>query len=63
MSVYDFMSYCIDESMMTVEVWSGSKQKVVWKGNGDEIPDEYLYAELWSFDVPDKAYNITVNIE
>ena len=63
MSVYDFMDYCLDKSITTVEVWSFSKQKVVWSGNGEEIPDEYLCAELYSFDVSDKAWSISVNIE
>lgn len=63
MTVYDFMDYCIDKSMITVEVWSDEENKVVWTGNGEDIPDRFLFAELWSFDVPNAAGNITVNIE
>lgn len=63
MTVSDFLDLCIDAGMMTVEIWSDSAEAVLWTGPGDEIPDEYEYAELWSFDPPTKQWCITLNIE
>lgn len=63
MTVSEFLFLCIDPSMMTVEIWSDKAKAVLWTGPGDEIPDEYEYSELWSFDPPVKAGWITLNVE
>lgn len=63
MTVGDFLFYCIDEGFLTVEIYSIKKGKTVWLGNGYNVPDEYLDAELGSWDVPSKADHITLNID
>lgn len=62
-TVGDFLDYCIDEGLLTVEIYSCEKCEIVWLGNGYDVPDEYLNAELGSWDVPSKADHITLNIE
>lgn len=62
-TVGDFLDYCIDPGLLTVEIYSLDKGKVVWTGEGWTMPDEYADAELASFDVPSKADHITLNIE
>ena len=63
MTVGDFLSYCIDEGLLTVEIYSCEKCEVVWLGNGYDVPDHILDEELGSFDVPSKADHITLNID
>lgn len=62
MTVYEFLDYCIDARLLTVEIYSLDKG-TVWVGDFDELPDEYADAELCSFDVPTKEGCITLNIE
>ena len=62
-TVGDFLEYCIDEGLLTVEIYSSEKGDVVWLGNGYDVPEQYLDAELGSFDVPSKADHITLNID
>lgn len=63
MNIYDFLDYCIDAGLLTLEIYSVSSGKTVWTGDGDEVPEEFGYCELASFDVPTKADCITLNIE
>jgi hypothetical protein len=63
MTVYDFLDLCIDKGMLTVELYSIDKGETVWEGYGDDIPEEYEYAELGSFDIPSKADRMTLNID
>lgn len=63
MNIYDFLDYCIDAGLMTVEIYRCSTGENVWTGDGDEVPEEFGYCELASFDVPTKADHITLNIE
>ena len=63
MTVGMFLDYCCDAGLLTVEIYSFEKEKVVWVGCGDEVPGEYYDAELSSFDVPSKADLITLNID
>lgn len=63
MTVYDFIDLCIDCGLLTVEIYSCDAGDVVWTGPGDEVPEEYLYADLGSFDVPSKPDHITLNID
>lgn len=64
-TVGDFLDYCYEPGLLTVEIYSLDKGKVVWTGEGDvwAMPDEYADAELASFDVPSKADHLTLNIE
>lgn len=63
MTIFDFLEYCIDEGMLKVEIYSLDKGKTVWTGDGDDIPSEYGYAELCSFDIPTEPWHITLNID
>ena len=63
MTVYDFLDYCCDEGLLTVEIYSLEAGKILWTGDGDEVPAKYGFAELGSFDVPTKADTITLNID
>lgn len=63
MNIGDFLDYCCDAGLLIVHIYSLDKGGIVWTGCGDEVPDEYVYSELCSFDVPSKADHITLNIE
>lgn len=63
MTVYEFVDWCIDAGLLTVEIYSLDKGDIVWTGPGDELPDEYADCEIGSFDVPSMADHITLNID
>ena len=63
MNISDFIYYCIDPGLLTVEIYSLEKGETVWTGDGDGIPEEYEYSELCSWDVPSEADTITLNID
>lgn len=62
MTVYEFMSLCIDKSLCNVILWDIDNEEEIYNGPGDEIPTEYEDAEIGSFDVPTQE-SITLNIE
>ncbi|MBP3479649.1 MAG: hypothetical protein J6K03_09275 [Oscillospiraceae bacterium] len=62
MSIYEIMERCIDASLCKVNVYSSSQEKIVWSGEGDEIPEEYGEMEISSFDVPTDGA-MTFNID
>lgn len=62
MTVYDFLDYCIDPGLLTVEIYDCDSGNTVWVGHGDEIPEEFGYKDIGSFDVPSEADHITLNI-
>lgn len=62
MTINEIISYCIAPSMLTVEIYDTDREEIIWSGNGEEIPDEYLYKEIWSWDVPTELGKITINI-
>ena len=61
-TVEDFMYLCIENSECKVTLYDVNKEKDVWTGRGDEIPDKYMYRDVLSWDVPEKAGAITLNI-
>ena len=63
MTIGDFLDYCIDAGLLTVEIYSLEVGETVWTGWGDEMPNEYLDSELGSFDIPSKQGILTLNIE
>lgn len=63
MTISDFLYYCYDEGLLTVEIYSIDKGEIVWSGNGYDIPEEYQEAELCSFDIPCKPDYLTLNID
>ena len=63
MTIYDFLELCIEPNLLHVQIYDFSSQKVVFDGNGDEIPEELTEAEISSFDVPDLYGRICLNVE
>lgn len=63
MTVGDFLDYCIEPSLLTVEIYSCENGMVVWVGESWVMPDEYAEAELCSFDPPSEAGHLMLNIE
>ena len=63
MTIGDMIYFCCDEGLLKVEVYDLNKDKVVWKGRGDEVPDKYIDEEISSWDVPCKDGTLTFNIE
>lgn len=63
MTVGCFLDYCIEPCLLTVEIYSLDKGKVVWIGEPGEMPDEYADAELAAFDPPREAGYLTLNID
>ena len=63
MTVEDFMEYSIDESFQKFTLYDVDKGEEVFTGNIDECPDEYLEAEVCTFDVIDKdSPRLTLNV-
>ena len=61
-TVDDFMYLCTDDSI-TVTIFSCSAEENVYSGSINDMPDEYRYAEVLSWDAPDRTWEITLNIE
>ena len=61
MIVDDLLDYCSDRGMMTVSLYNLDLDKEVYRGAGDEIPEQYLDMEVQSYDVPD-GITFTINI-
>lgn len=63
MSVYDFISLCT-ETGFTLNIYDLNSNEVVWSGSGaDGRWCDFADYEVLSFDVPEKPWEITVNIE
>lgn len=62
MSVYDFLNLCIDSSFLTVDIYDIDMGEVVYSGSADDIPDDYLYTDVSSWDVPTKPDKMTINV-
>lgn len=63
MTVTDFMEYSIEESYQKFTLYDVDKGEEVFTGNIDECPDEYLEAEVSTFDVIDKdSPRLTLNV-
>ena len=54
LTVENFMEYSIDESWQKFTLYDVDKGEEVFTGNIDECPDEYLEAEVCTFDAIDK---------
>ena len=61
-TVSDFVYLCCEPGLLTVNLCHIGKEKIVWTGNGDEIPRKYRYMDVESFDVPEDR-KITINID
>ena len=63
MTIYDFIYLSCDAGLMKVEVYDMTTERVIWSGNGDEMPTEIEDMELMSFDVPYMTDTFTLNVE
>lgn len=65
MTVYELLDYCFDAGMLQVVIVKVSDDDVqeVYKGYGDEVPDELMDAGILTYDIPAKAGELTINIE
>ena len=61
MSVYDFIELCVDDCF-TLNIYDSEREEVVWSGKAYTLPEVYGYEELSSFDVPERKFELTVNI-
>ncbi len=52
MTIMELMEMCIDPSFCKVEIYDTNKDKTVWSGWADELPEEYGERMIESFDVP-----------
>ena len=50
--VCDFVQLCCDPSMLKVVIFDLAEGTELYKGAADEIPDEYDYMTVWSYDAP-----------
>jgi hypothetical protein len=63
MTVENFMEYSIDVSWQKFTLYDVDKGEEVFTGNIEECPDEYLGAEVCTFDVIDKdSPRLTLNV-
>jgi hypothetical protein len=63
MTVEDFMEYSIEESYQKFTLYDVDKGEEVFTGSIEECPDEYLGAEVCTFDIIDKdSPRLTLNV-
>jgi hypothetical protein len=63
MTVEDFMEYSIEERWQTFTLYDVDKGEEVFTGTIDECPDNYLEAEVGTFDVIDEnSPRLTLNV-
>lgn len=43
-------------------IFDNHKIKVIWKGDGDEIPDKFLHEKVTSINIIDEDESICINI-
>ena len=62
MTVYDFLDMFLD-ILDEVTIYDCEQGKEVWKGDKDDMPDEYADAEVSSVDYPPTHFEgLTINI-
>ena len=62
LTVRDFVDMCTDGTGLEIEIWDNVSCEVLWSGCGDDVPDEYGWETVDSYDMPYKKWSITVNI-
>lgn len=62
MTIYELLDSCVDAGLLKLTIYDIDSGKEVWSGDGDEIPTEYEDLECWSWDVPFKEREFTVNV-
>jgi len=64
MTIDELVDTLVDPSFQKVDLYSLSKDEVVFTGTADEIPQELLYEEIYSIDCIEKNSDVlTINIE
>lgn len=63
MTVEDFMEYSIEVGYQQFTLYDVDKEEEVFTGTIDECPDEYVEAEVSTFDVIDEnSPRLTLNV-
>lgn len=62
MTLYEFMNLCVADTQV-FEVFDCTKEKVVWRGTIDDLPEKIEDCEVMSYDAIETIDSITVNIE
>ena len=62
LSVRDFIEMCTDETGLEVVIWDNVSESVLWTGCGDDIPDEFEFEIVDSYDLPYRKWCMTLNI-
>ena len=63
MTVEDFMEYSIEDNWQMFTLYDVDKGEEVFTGYIDDCPDNYLEAEVCTFDVIDKnSPKLTLNV-
>lgn len=61
-SVRDFVDMYTGATGLEIEIWDNVSERVLWTGCGDDIPDEYEWEMVDSYDLPYRKWCITLNI-
>lgn len=61
MSVYDFVSLLVDDSM-ELTIYDNNSGENLWTGEASEVPDEYEEFEIDAIDPPEKPWSMTISI-
>lgn len=61
MTVDDFIDLCT-ENFFTLNIYDNKLGKVVWTGEAVECPEAYGYEQVGSFDMPEKKWEMTINL-
>ena len=62
MTIYKLLDSCWDAGLLKLTIYDTYSGDDVWSGDGDEVPEEYGYCEIESWDIPTKSGELTVNI-
>lgn len=62
LTVKDFVDMCTDGTGLEIEIWDNVSCEVLWSGCAEDLPDEYCWETVDSYDVPTIKWSITVNI-
>lgn len=62
MTINELLYACVDASLLKLTIYDLESGEDVWSGDADEVPGEYEYLEIESWDVPNKGGELTVNV-
>ncbi|MBP5581466.1 MAG: hypothetical protein J6X85_06740 [Ruminococcus sp.] len=58
----ELLDTCYDSGLLTLTIYDIDSETDVWSGEGDDVPTEYGDMEVYSWDLPSKPYEFTVNV-